>query len=321
MLNKRNRVVTKHNGLVTSRHGFSVMQNRIFSTLLTKISPEDVELNKYYTIHVSEICDTADGARQDMYTRIRSEIRKMQSKHLYIKTSNGNELDVTLIASAEYNKRGTVEIEISQKLKPYLIKIAEQGHFTKYVLGEMLTLKSIYAQRLYENLCKWRSTGQWMVSVEDLRDMMELQGKYKGYGMFKKRVILRAQAELEHTEMAFNFYEVGKEGKQIKTLRFELKGRKQLKIGEDDQKIYERLMGQFSLSDWQARMIVKHVDRTVIGTTLYEINLQKSDKTINSMGAYTWSSFKNQYPEVLGGVVQVDLFNSKEEKQEVELVS
>ena len=160
-----------------------------------------------------------------------------------------------------------------------------------------------------------------MVSVEDLRDMMELQGKYKGYGMFKKRVILRAQAELEHTEMAFNFYEVGKEGKQIKTLRFELKGRKQLKIGEDDQKIYERLMGQFSLSDWQARMIVKHVDRTVIGTTLYEINLQKSDKTTNSMGAYTWSSFKNQYPEVLGGVVQVDLFNSKEEKQEVELVS
>ncbi|MFH1320603.1 MAG: replication initiation protein [Bacteroidota bacterium] len=296
--NTNNKLVKKHNELISSRHTLTLIQNRIMALIISKIKREDLDLNRYYTIKVDEMLNSTEIKCKDMYTRIRNEAKNLQSKVYTIKKNNGNIIDTVMISSAEYKKGGVVEFEVPEKLKPYLIQINE--NFTEYRLSVMLKLKSTYAQRFYELLSRFRTSGWWIVDLEELRWKLALNDKYKGYGMFKKRVLLRSQEDLKDTDMAFEFEESEKMGKLVKKLKFVLKHRGGYVKEEGKEKLYERMTQKFKLSDYQTREILKTVPEQIIGKTLYDIQISHMDGKVRNIAAYTWQTFKNQYPEQLG---------------------
>ncbi|WP_051239999.1 replication initiation protein [Pontibacillus halophilus] len=220
--------VTKSNELIESTYKLTLQEHRIISSLISLVQPSD----QHFQLYRFKVKDFAEmiGVKGDMYTYIKKIVTDLQEKTVSIPTEKST-LVVNWLASAEYfDKEGEVELEISNKLKPYLLELKER--FTTYHLQHILHLSSAHSVRIYELLKQYQyiRTKQREISLQTLREWLgfvdENAGKYKQYGHFKNKILKVAQKELsEHTDISFEFEEI-KEGRKVVGIRFFIKSNK-----------------------------------------------------------------------------------------------
>lgn len=81
-------------------------------------------------------------------------------------------MQVGLLASAEYLKgEGVIELEISEKMRPYLIDL--KRNFTSFRLQAAFSLSSKYAKRIYQIASQWKDKSETRVfSLHDFKIML-----------------------------------------------------------------------------------------------------------------------------------------------------
>ncbi|MBN6469248.1 replication initiation protein, partial [Escherichia coli] len=77
------------------------------------------------------------------------------------------------------------EIVFADSIMPYLTQL--QGQFTKIVIKNVSTLKSVYSIRLYELLMQFKVIGDRLISIIDFRSMLGFDKKK--YATFKQSLI------------------------------------------------------------------------------------------------------------------------------------
>jgi len=122
-------------------------------------------------------------------------------------------------STTSYKKgEGRVGFAFSKEIIPYLQQLKTQ--FTKYILGDISNLKSIYSIRLFEMLMQFQNTTIIVISLEKFKERLGIHDKYSDYKNLRKRVIERAVKELNqksHFNIAFKSV---REGRAIKKLEF-----------------------------------------------------------------------------------------------------
>ena len=235
-------------------------------------------------------------------TRVRRDyfqdaISKLLTREIVIKRSDGKKLQITVIASAEHDKDGIgVEIEISNKMRPYLFAL--KNNFTSFGLEVATTLNSKYSKRLYEMLCQFRSTGLLRLTINELKDRFQLidskgNEQYARWSSFERCVLKSSQIEInEKADFQFD-YELKKRGRKIVGVDF--KFRKTLIIASSvnvkseaskivfDQasdhrqhRTIERLTA-YGMSDIQICKILKTHTIPQICKILYELDCNKAN--------------------------------------------
>ncbi|MHB8261413.1 MAG: RepB family plasmid replication initiator protein [Bacteroidia bacterium] len=197
----------------------------------------------------------------DHHKRVKDGIVALKKKDFLISTIknplvNGEDgwLHVGFINYSEYNPvTGLVEFEISRKLMPYLLELAKG--FTTYNLIVALSLKSEYSQRFYEFCSRFKDTGVWNISVEDLKFILKLDGKYEVYNNFKNRILEPSKKELKALfdkggcDLYFVYHEK-KTGKSVTDLTFKIvssaNAKAQLQQSDDMQYVSNILSNYFA---------------------------------------------------------------------------
>ena len=126
----------------------------------------------------------------------------------------------TWLTGATYHHgEGWVELRFSHEVAPFLLGLRRE--FTSYQLQQASALRSVYSWRLMECLESWKSSGRWLVSVEEFMHIMEVPPSFqKSYGMTKRRVIEPAIKELrDKNGMNVQVLEV-KAGRKVLSLEF-----------------------------------------------------------------------------------------------------
>ena len=221
---KETHVVSKSNQLVEARYKLSLREQRFILIMASMIEPKDKEL-QFYRVPSGDLIRALGWEKEhDAYKRLRKLIRGLQKRLLQIKRPNGKVLETQWVGSAEYEP-GFVEFEFSAKLKPYLLQLREQ--FTRYKLKNIIQLQSIYSIRLYELLKQYETIGIRRITLEELREYLELKSKaYASYGNIKSRVLRPAQSEIEkNTDILFTFDEI-KHSRKVVELLFTIKPNK-----------------------------------------------------------------------------------------------
>lgn len=215
-------LVVKGNQLINSRYTLSLAEMRIFLLILVQIGKDDQEF-KRYRIRIKDYADAIGSKSKSIHKELKNTVRNMLDRKLYIPKAKGGWLQMNLIASGEYMPdEGILEIEITPKLRPYLLGLKD--NFTTYDIKNVLSLQSFYSVRIYELLKKEVFHGKGLdITVEELREKLDIQeGQYKSYNLFKKRVILQAQKELlQKSDLSFEFFEK-KEGRRIARILFKI---------------------------------------------------------------------------------------------------
>lgn len=217
----QNFVVTKSNYFIkNSSYDLSLEEQRIVLTLASMVQPEDKDF-KVYEIKISDFIEMLGISSQTKYTELPKITRELMKKVFEINDEKtGKLIQVAWLSAVVYEKNsGVIELEFSPHLKPYLLNL--KGFYTKYKLHNVLAMKSKYSPRLYEllKLNEYQKKG-FTIHIDELRKLFKAENVYKNYNDFKKKVIIKAQEELElYSDIRFEFVEC-KMPRQVKYINF-----------------------------------------------------------------------------------------------------
>ena len=283
-----NPLAIQSNTLIHARYEMTALQKKVLLMLISKIQNDDSDF-KPYRIHAREFLEAADLKSTQIYAKLRQATEGLLSKVFHIQKPTGL-LQITILSSAEYFEgKGLMELCFDPKLKPYLLQLKEQ--FTMMPLREVLSLRSIYAIRIYEMMQQFKSTGFFVTGVDDLKYKLGIEDKYKSYNLFKKNVIYQAQKELETTDMAFNFKEI-KKGKKVERLEFRLLPPKDTPLTAEQTELFIKLTKDLGLTENQAKKVVLRVPAKDINKTIFDIKQTHRDgKVKTNLAAYSIGVF------------------------------
>lgn len=314
-MSSSDKTIKQHNLITQAKHGMSVYQLNIFFLLLSKLGVER-KSGHFYRIHLREL---EERLGKKIHTgKLKEATSKLRSQEYGIEEEDGSYLQVGVLASARYiHSERIIELELSKVMEDFLFDLKD--NFTTYQLQTALELKSKYSKRIYQLLCQFRSTGYYTTTIEKMRNQFELQGKYEGYSMFKRKVLDVAKEELEETDMAFT-YKVSKRGRKYDKLEFFFNSAQHskkvevvssssptpIKNGtkvpvqllvhpqeeEGKRPLYERMTQDFALNRDEIQDIFNGFSAKEIYRILYAVNLDFRDKNVQNKKAYTLTRFK-----------------------------
>lgn len=223
----RDKRVVEHNDFINARYDFPVIVHRLFVAGLLLIDKDDEDL-KTYRIPVRDLLDAFDiksGAYYDELKRRWPELTKQATLTFEKVGKNGKRrLGMKpLFASLEYQEgEGCIELKFNPDLRPQLLDF--KSNFTQYRLSDVKEFGSQYSFRIY----RWLKQVEDLrpdrtFSIEDLREMLMLEGKYADFGSFRVNVLDVARRELdEHADISFD-YELRRKGRKVTDVVFQIR--------------------------------------------------------------------------------------------------
>ena len=205
--------ILKSNALISARYKqkYTLHGQKTILWILSQIDKNDIDNNDEYTLSVKEYSDALGIDPSYIYQEAQNIAEKLMSKILSIKEENGNWIVCAWLSGMRY-ENGTLYVSIYPPLKPHLLAL--KSNFTTYQLKYSLELSSTYAIRIYELLSQYRTIGNRIIDVGELREMLGIQpGELKQFVDLRNGVLNIAQREINaKTDIAFDW-------KPIKTSR------------------------------------------------------------------------------------------------------
>ena len=199
---KNPELVVLRNPVARAKFGLSLVQTKFLFEVLAffKDHPEARFARFYVRDYLHKL-----GVSSNNFREYVQQIEDMRRRDISIPTNPTvrglNFIGVSLFSSAEYRLDemgdGYIEIEISDKLKPYFLEIAKGDFFYYHILNTRV-LRSTYSIKLYLLLKSYRRFGKLEIPLEELRNILEINPQeYKLYKNFKARVLETARLEME----------------------------------------------------------------------------------------------------------------------------
>jgi len=264
------------NALTQARYSFSVVEKRAVYLIIKEVREQFIERTNgqrdlfddlVIRMKTSDL-QGSDTKLSDVYIALKN----LRRKSIWIEDDE-RVLEVGYINYFEHKKHEpALEIQVSKKILPYLVELAEQ--FTTYSLTVAISLKTKYSQRFYEYCSQFKNIGYFYVSIDDLRKKMLLGDSYPRYALLKQYVINTAYKELKkmydagQCDLYFNYSE-DKEGRTVRGLKISIVTKdKQESLKVDDCIYYIKTwLGSWLLTAKKPKnkawvdMVVKHLQK------------------------------------------------------------
>ncbi len=228
------KLVVQRNDLINARFALTTLEMRLFMAMLARIDREDTEFHEL-RIPVTEVV-AVSGRRPSSndYAQLKDMCTLLASRVLYIerpstKKRRGKQAvedalpsfsNTPLMAYADYSsEERALIVKFNDRVREHLLQL-NAGNFTQAQLMQLLKLKSAHSYRIYWLLKQYGSFGMRTMSVEELKRVLDLEGQYKQFPLFKLRVLDRAKQELLQTNLAFEYDLLRGKNNSVEEIRF-----------------------------------------------------------------------------------------------------
>lgn len=201
------------NQLIEAKYKLSTTEQKILHMLIAQINFNDTDL-KLYSFNASDFMsilgtDYVKLTKKSLRTLLHSEVLINKEKSTF---------ETNWLSSAEYFEGGKIELEFSEKLRPYLIQLKKD--FTKYNITEILSFKSKFSIRIYLILKQYIAVGERTLNFEELKEMLQVSELYPKYCNFKQKVLKIAHEEINRLSDLKIEYEEIKKGRKVDKIKF-----------------------------------------------------------------------------------------------------
>lgn len=218
-------MVYKSNALVEAAYRLSVYEQRIVLSAISQVRRgETVTDEVLYSVSAADISQLAGIAIDDAYSKLKHAALRLKRREVWLTEEPSGRKKPSVMVTGWVQTiiyrdgEGRVELRFAKDMLPYLTDLREQ--FTKYALSDIAKMDSAYAIRLYELLMQWNSTGQREISLEDLRRILQLEGRYPAIRDLKRWVLEPAIDQInEHSPLSVT-WEQSKTGRRVTHLSF-----------------------------------------------------------------------------------------------------
>lgn len=216
-----NVLVAKSNYLVEAGYKLSLNEQRLILAAITQLDsrkpfPKDNtfiitanEFSKAFDIPMNQAYETLDDAASRLYERdIKTFDKDAKTRGRF-----------RWVDSVKYwDGEAKVTLSFSNSIKPYLTLLYKK--FTTYELKQVSQLKTAYAIRFYELLVQFNKTGDRHITLDKLREILEIKNQYSRFYDFKKYVIEPSIIDINKLTDLTVEWDVIKSGRFITGLMF-----------------------------------------------------------------------------------------------------
>ena len=217
-------LIVQHNDLIASKYDLNLSEMRLILEAIRNVEKDDADF-KEYEIDVESFLELVDSKNVSEYSRVKEFCKTILSKPLEIPRGDGKYMWCNWFSNIEYDeKKRKIYYSFDPKLKPYLIELKEK--FTRFDIRILLKFKSFYALRIYMLLKTeiWKGNEvEYIVKVDEFREMLKLDDKYALYGHFKSRVLDIAKRYINEVSDIEMDFEDSKVGRKVESIRFKVK--------------------------------------------------------------------------------------------------
>ena len=199
------RMKAGRNGIVEATYRMDVVEFRVFFTMLTMISPDDVIFCEY-ELRVADIIRLFSLSRDGRsYESIKDAAERLVNKTMviYHTKEDGNRYRTVIpfltSASSQIGdtKAESIRVTFHPELKPFLLQL--RSEYLEFDVRNLSGVHSQYSIRIYMMLRHQMNLKKTSIryTVERLREVFEInENEYPLYGNFKQKVLLRACNDL-----------------------------------------------------------------------------------------------------------------------------
>ncbi len=234
-----NLTVTKHNSLINASYRLSTMEIRIVLYGLSLINPLTSDFPIQYKIDVKKFANFFKLDQNWLYQDLKACIlgKFWEREFSYVNEDGKTVKNRWLIQVSYKDNDAFLEIAYNPLIKHLLQSL--KSNFTSYNISYISAMKSVYSIRIYE-LCimqlkrnlptieEYKKDNLFIFSllITDLRNILELENKYKIFRNLKMRVLNKAKDEInKYSDLKIDF-DVIKVGRSPHEIKFTVKLKK-----------------------------------------------------------------------------------------------
>lgn len=215
-------LVVQHNNLIQARYRLTLQEKRLVLWLASQVNLNDKDF-KEHTLNVRDFARIADISEDGLYSDLQAITKRLMQRIITIRDIEKSHLiQVAWLGAAKYEfNKGTVDLSFHPHLKPFMLELKK--NFTILRLSDVLSLKSIYAIRIFELLKQYEEIGRRTVKLEELKELCGIKPEqYQMYHDFKRKVLDIAVREInEKTPISIKYQEV-KSSRKITEICFSI---------------------------------------------------------------------------------------------------
>ena len=216
-----NHLVTKSNHLIEAGYKLSFNEQRLILIAITHIDArKPLPLGNDFTITAAEFSEIFGIPIKQSYEVLEDASTRLYDRDIktYDKLANTRERFRWVDGVKYWDKEGRVTLSFSRHISPYLTLLHQK--FTSYEIKQISKLKTAYAIRFYELLIQFIQTGERYISLEKLRELLEINNEYPRFFDLKKRIIIPSIRDIVNSTNLLVEWDTHKEGRFIKGLIF-----------------------------------------------------------------------------------------------------
>lgn len=271
----RNRDQIQSYIMTTAKYDFNVYEKRIIyrlvemaqSEVMGRRFPDDcrkIEHNLFgYTKITMPTSDILNGEDDKNHAQVKLALTRLNEKKFEYEDDEIWQI-IRIVDRVIVEKNKSIfSFEVEPKIWSCILDFSKG--YRKYELTTAMQFKSVYSMRFYELLSGQETPLTY--SIEQLRDMFQLQGKYKQINDLQRFVLEPAQRELdEYSPYSFT-YKIGKTGRKYTTITFFPKF---IRKNRDEELEIKELKQKVSLS-WSLSPEITNYLQQALQFTLKEI--------------------------------------------------
>lgn len=212
--------IYQSNKLIESSYTLTVIEQKLIRLLASMIKKDDDEFTEYEfkTKELIKILNTSDSR---FYRDIDNITDLVMQRIIKIKDkATGSWEKYHWVDTAKYSK-GILKLKIHRDLKPFYLSL---DWYSKYQLKNIMQFKSTYSFRLYELFKQYQSIGSRILTIEELRLILDIgKTQYSKYANLKQKVLNIAIKEINvNTDLCIEIKEM-KNVRKVVSIKFSIK--------------------------------------------------------------------------------------------------
>lgn len=207
--------IVQPNSVTNARYDFTPLQKNVVYMILKELQKhmsKDQAINQDLFNNFVVSIPVATLAGEKNHSKVieaAKGLMKQPMEYNYGRDNKTYTVATVLVHTAKHEHGSeTVELYVPFDALSLLLYIGKG--FTLYQLPIALGLRSKHSKRLYEFCCRWKDKGGYSMSIQELRQMLMVEKKYKDVNLLRKYVLDVAQKELKHSADVWFDYKLEK---------------------------------------------------------------------------------------------------------------
>ena len=292
MNHNENAIAKFHNNISEARYKLHLSEQKMYIFAVQQI---DQDRPDFETVEFT-IKDMAEQTGMDettLYREIGNMADNILSTVITAQDPNGDGWEKFQMASfcKHIKSTGYVEFRFHEVMKPFLLELKEH-YFIQ--APQVIKFKSTHSIKLYDFIeAQTYNKSECVMTIEDFKDLMGLEGQYNTWQDLKKRVIEIAVKEINSkTDIELSF-ELVKRGRKAHSIRFQFTKRmvENYKAKEEKIKIF---LTTKQIEDLRVSCGLENEQFTDVELVdLYEIAISKAERY--DLEVYDYMRLNYQY--------------------------